>query len=237
MFIGISYAGVDDVLYKCTINAESLKRCFEYYYDSVGLGFTLENGTSAILANLTYDFLDDYIDVDNLDTSYETLNLVIRGLLTYMVETNDTLITENSLAQSLLDYTIGWGYKCETDQHDYGRGGFCSFTVRHLVAAHSVASYLIDNVENSQDLGVDVDNLFIMVERDGAVRNSIVAQYAQLMYQNDETKIGRRAYGCMWLIDAVCQEDNDREIDNTCGVPHAWYVFCCVAFFYLDLSL
>ena len=139
-----------------------------------------------------------------------------------MVETNSSIVTDNSDIQSLLDTTIGWGDKCVSDQQNYGRGGFCNFAVRNLLAAHSLGSYVLGNVGNSINNPTTViDTQFIMVERDGSTRNGLVAQYAQLMYSNDAEIVSDSSYGCVWPISAECQSDDDREIDNTCGVPHS----------------
>ena len=220
--IGASTSTADDIIYKCTLNDDLFRSCLPYWFESIGLGFNLENGTSSVFVNLTYDLISQYIDTEYIDSSYETLNLLLRDLLTYIVETDDTIVTDNTDVQSLLDTTIGWGDKCVSDQQNYGRGGFCNFAARNLLAAHSLGSYVIDEAPNSKDNPTTViDTQFIMVERDGSTRNGLVAEYAQKMYDNDETKINEASLACVWPISAECQADDGREIDNTCGVPHS----------------
>ncbi len=101
------------------------------------------------------------------------------------------------------------------------RGGFCKFKVRHLGAAHSLGQYALE-ITGNKDFNKDTPlTLFIMVERDGSTRNSMVAQYAQQMYSHNSQLIETHVMDCMWMISSECQSDKDRDIDNTCGVPHS----------------
>ena len=80
-----------------------------------------------------------------------------------------------------------------------------------------LGSYVLNNVGNSINNPTTViDIQFIMVERDDSTINGVVEQYAQLMYSNNE----EISHGRVWPISSECQSDSDREINNTCGVPH-----------------
>ena len=116
-----------------------------------------------------------------------------------------------------------WGDQCYLDIDERDRGGFCSFSVRNLVASHSLASYVIDTVrETQEEVDTSVETLLVMVERDGPTRNSLVVDYVNTYYNYDEELINSVTNDCMWFISEECQSDDyEGSIDNTCGVPHS----------------
>ena len=126
------------------------RSCLPYYFEGIGVDFDVSNDTSSVLANLTYDLISIYIDTEFIDSSFETLNLLFRDILTWMIET-DSSIVDNDDIKSLLDTTIGWCNKYVSDQNNYTSGGFCYFAVRNLLAAHGLGSYAFENVGNGID--------------------------------------------------------------------------------------
>ena len=163
-FFGISSSAADDAVYKCLLNTAALTDCLQPFFESFGVSEEAAQTMSEMVASA----VSSYIDLEYLDTSYETLNLLIRKILIWIIEEPD-VITHESLTENindLLDTVIGWGEQCELDIEERDRGGFCSFTVRNLVASHSFAQYVAD-LELNGDIDSSGETLLVMVERDG----------------------------------------------------------------------
>lgn len=187
-FLGLSSSTPDTLVYKCSLSASDWQACMEYYFDGFGIsdGDLISFGNNSdinsafdtigdFMANLTYTVLGAFIETELIDNSYETLNLLVRDLVTYLIETDDEFVTENEWLQEALETGYSWGESCENDQQNGNRGGFCDYTVRHISAGHSLGSYILENVGNSSDISetLVVDTQFLFVERDGTTRNSL----------------------------------------------------------------
>ena len=96
-------------------------------------------------------------------------------------------------------------------------------SIRNLFASHSFGQYVTD-ILGSGDIEIDqsVETLLVLVERDGATRNSLAANYVNLFYGGNSDTIYSKSNDCMWFISQECQSKSyDGAIDNTCGVPHS----------------
>eukprot|EP00486_Rosalina_sp_Unknown_P000160 CAMPEP_0201566122 /NCGR_PEP_ID=MMETSP0190_2-20130828/5670_1 /ASSEMBLY_ACC=CAM_ASM_000263 /TAXON_ID=37353 /ORGANISM="Rosalina sp." /LENGTH=574 /DNA_ID=CAMNT_0047984401 /DNA_START=250 /DNA_END=1974 /DNA_ORIENTATION=+ len=221
-FFGITYQGFDNLVYKCLLNRAAFKDCLPIYFEAIGFNTTDD---ADVFSDIIEDALTYYVDLEFLDVSFETFNLMLRKVIGYIVENPDA-ITDDDIRENindLLDTVFGWGAQCELDITDRNRGGVCQFSIRNLFASHSFGQYVTD-IMGSGDIEIDqsVETLLVLVERDGPTRNSLAANYVNLFYgQNSET-IYSQANDCMWFISQACQLDTyDGPIDNTCGVPHS----------------
>eukprot|EP00485_Elphidium_margaritaceum_P001606 CAMPEP_0202689080 /NCGR_PEP_ID=MMETSP1385-20130828/4425_1 /ASSEMBLY_ACC=CAM_ASM_000861 /TAXON_ID=933848 /ORGANISM="Elphidium margaritaceum" /LENGTH=608 /DNA_ID=CAMNT_0049344167 /DNA_START=204 /DNA_END=2030 /DNA_ORIENTATION=+ len=223
-FFGVSAGSLDKAVYKCLLNRNAFRECLPLYFE--GLQFNITSVESEKLSNLVLDALSYYVDVEFLDASYETMNLFVRGILSWVVENFESISDSNTREsiQEALQLQIAWGSQCNLDIQDRERGGFCAFQANHLLAVHSFASWIVEkarDVEHDQS----VETMLILVERDGATRNSIVNDYVRRYYSalgRTAQLVTQKVKNCMWLVSAECQRnDYDGDIDNTCGVPHS----------------
>ena len=224
-FFGITYQGFDNLIYKCLLNTASFRDCLPTYFTAIG--FNISDDESDELTDLVMDALAYYVDLEFLDTSFETLNLLVRKIIEWVVEYPDSIGDDNTkqTINDILDTVISWGSQCiaDVESPERNRGGFCSFSVRNLAASHSFGQYVTEIMSDGEvDIDTSIETLLILVERDGPTRNSLAANYVQLFYGFDEDTLYDKANDCMWLISEECQEDDyDGPIDNTCGVPHS----------------
>jgi len=220
-FFGVSTAGADNLIYKCLLNTATFRECLPTYFEMIGFNITSDQAEG--LTSLVMDALSFFVDVDLLDTTYETLNLLVRYVLTWVVENPDA-ITDTSIRANIdtvLTTVVSWGDQCVLDVEQRNRGGFCSFFAANLLAAHSFANYVVEALEDTAH-DTSVETLLILVERDGATRNSLVAEYVNRFYAYSDELIYSKVNDCMWLISGECQEDEyDGPINNECGVPHS----------------
>eukprot|EP01084_Bolivina_argentea_P189511 325891_1 len=224
-FFGISYKGIDDTIYKCLLNTKEFKNCLPMYFEQIG--FDINQDEANDLSDMIINATTSYVNLNALDTSFETFNLIIRKIIEWIIEYPNAITNTNIKSQidDILDSIIGWGDQCELDVFDRNRGGFCQFKVRNLAAAHSFGVYTIDLLKDSQtqnNIDTSVELLIIMVERDGPTRNSLPINYANLFYDSNKIMIANKAIDCMWLIDSSCLDITyNGVIDNNCGVPHS----------------
>ncbi len=61
-FLGISYQGADEIIYKCSLNTQSFKDCLPFYFNSIG--FNISSDDSQELSQLIIDSIGDYVDVN-----------------------------------------------------------------------------------------------------------------------------------------------------------------------------
>eukprot|EP01083_Nonionella_stella_P034200 93651_1 len=236
-FFGIASKGVDDILYKCLQNTNDWHECLPTFFTSTG--FNVSETAAQALSSMVGSMASYYTDVSHVDNSFATFNLMVRKVISWAVEAPE-LITDSKQAAQVeyaLDYLISWGEKCIVDElpvdvpitlgnysgFGLGRGGFCKFAVRKLAAAHSFAQYITQQYVASHEMDESVETLAIMVERDGKTGASMTNNYIHLFYRDNVTAIRAKTSDCMWLISEECQVASYAgEVDNTCGVPHAW---------------
>jgi hypothetical protein len=143
-----------------------------------------------------------------LPWDFDSLQLVLRSALEWVVESADELPPN---VKELLDMPIGWGAGCETAVARYGRGGFCQFTVRHLLAAHSLGQYVVRASSNAPRA---MQVFMAPTQHDGPTRNGIAFEVLHALKST-----GSSVSACMWQAARGC--DIATEDGNMCVVPHS----------------
>lgn len=122
-------------------------------------------------------------------------------------------ISDNWILQKLpfLDSEMGWGEKCHKQVND-GRGGICSFRVRHLLALQSFTSYLLGNLDR---ISPSVQVKSIQSDLEGGVRDSISVALSN--------KLGGTR--CSFPVKCTPNEIslNKETQRNDCGAPHSLF--------------
>merc|ERR1719329_1549158 len=152
---------------------------------------------------------------------------VVRKLFTTLAKVSDAVgrryqghqegSPEGSVAV-LMEGDQEWGSVC-TQILAHGRGGFCKFKVKHLLATHSVALHgLVDaHEESAWSSGVPVTQIMTS-ERDGSTRNGLAYDLASHLFSVNP----RRVSMCMHMFrDGVDRSDPDEYFSDENSMPHA----------------
>lgn len=147
-------------------------------------------------------------EAEGLRWDFDSLQLVLRSALEWVVESEADLPVK---VKTLLDSPIGWGAGCEEAVAGANRGGFCQFSVRHLLAAHSFGQFVVRASSNAPRA---MQVFMAPTQHDGPTRNGMAFQ---VMHALEST--GSSVSACMWRAERGC--DISTEDGNTCVVPHS----------------
>jgi len=199
--------------------------CLPTFFEQ--LGYDISDSQSAQLSAMVEEAVSYYVDESVLDNSFATFNFLLRSLISWSVEAPERItdLAELSQVNTALDSVIGWGEKCEMDETQINRGGFCRFSVRKIAAAHSFAQFVTQEYPRNHSVDRSVQMLSVKVERDGKTGASLSNHFTRLFYGDDADLVRANSLECSWLISAECQEPGynaSSQDSNLCGVPHAW---------------
>ena len=124
-FCGISAAAADEAVHKCFLNTVFLTEGLLAFFELIRV-FEEDAQT---MSEMVASAVSSYIDLEYLDTSYETLSVLIRKMLVWMMEEH-AAITHEDTAQDIddvLDSVIGGTEKCALDVGMRNLVVFCSF--------------------------------------------------------------------------------------------------------------
>ena len=102
-FMGVTYSGSDDVIYKCPLNSAQFADCLPTYFEAIGYNITTPQAQN--ISDMITSALEFYIDPTSLDSSYQTVNLLVRDAITWVVEDSAAITDNQTRAQinSVLD--------------------------------------------------------------------------------------------------------------------------------------
>lgn len=214
-FLGISVPPLDSAAATCVGDVRS---CAEKFVQSVldGLPETsvAEKGSDEAPASkdvvskigeaLDWFFQETY-GTDVVFGGYSQLQSNLRFMLALIAQ-NDKIIPQP--IKEMLLKQVDWGKGCDDATELKARGGYCTMRVKHLLGAHSLATYALSRIS---DVGAEKIQM-INVERDGFTRNGIM--FGVLKFLESNSNVGM----CMFQLEANCDVSTGT---NDCGVPHS----------------
>jgi len=162
------------------------------------------------------DFIARWLGSDSAD--------VMKNLFRNLVMLSDTF-GDDPESHEDTSHTIGqvmeskeyWGGVCD-QIFQRGRGGFCAFKKKHLLATHSFSMHVFAEAhENGWRRGVPITQA-LMTERDGKTRNGFTYEMSKLF--NDISH--RDVSLCMYRFKNGIDRSNDIEYwSDANSIPHA----------------
>jgi len=207
-FFGISSLEVDNEFKECQNGNLSASECINHILDSFGVtaGSIDDFAGGSLLVDA--EMLNIGLPEDYDENSYAAFNLGGRLALSNLVEEYG-ILPEGDFKQDVDEGVVSWGDRCKI-QIDAGRGGFCNFRLRNLLAAHSFSQFVLKEMGSSKSIAQRTQ--FIETERDGTIRNSMTLQAAyNFARQGSDTTF------CMYRVEPGCPPEDG----NLCGVPHS----------------
>jgi pimeloyl-ACP methyl ester carboxylesterase len=218
-FLGITVPPLDDSVASCVgtsmpLNTTTFDTCLRSLVGKLLSSFAGQNAAntptlpaspaftalSTVLARALSTYLPDPTQIRG---GYATLQSIARFALVQLVHTPGLVQRLNLTAA--LETPISWGANCYT-QTANGRGGYCDFRLKHLLAVHAIGEHTAANASL-----IKTPLASVLVERDGYTRNGLAAKVVRtpLLVSN------RAAAMCVYRRVATCDET------NTCGAPHS----------------
>ena len=215
-FFGLAHSAPDDMaatVDSCLQGAPPSERLSQCYCTTVeqnfGLGWLAPTG-SGPLCRYVQSWVEEHVPGwRSIEWSYQLLMLAARSALEFAVERADLLPAALNAA---LDMPLSHNSLCGYDMQR-GRGGFCEYRLRHVLAVHSFAQH---SMRSSLAPRRPLTVMSASTERDGRT-------YLGLGYQalRGLAAKGGEVHACVFRWQRGCREESDAGPSNECVVPHS----------------
>jgi hypothetical protein len=208
-FFGLSDGGIDDLQYQCWAEGTDSDVCLLRALDASMflIGMNSSDSASNITSSAVQSFLNQTTAIElGVFEKWAYVMNILRNEVATLTEYRSLL---PAFVTNFMENVIGWGDFCVLSMQEAGRGGFCNFKIKNVLAAHSFADYALAQTRLTPK---SVNVQYMTVERDGPTRLSLEWQGAQSAARN-----GAPVHMCTFRIMPDCTNFTD----DLCGVPHS----------------
>jgi len=198
----------DEEYYECTVAGHSVKHCL----NKGKVNWETMLGAGA-------EYLDMLLGHSDNFAEYE------QELFAMLVRLQDTLLhaqcapASRQMLDQMFDSQVTWGSVCQgIFRRDVeGRGGFCSFLQKHVLATQSFALHGLVELLQASVAPTELTQVFV-TERDGMTRNGAVYALAENLAARSNHAISM----CSYRFQEGWDRSNPRNYyDNEGSMPHA----------------